>query len=155
MLCDPVSRSSPALQQELAGNGDSSLCRSTQRTVAVKKTRAIYSPPFCRVPCSTSGHFLASQSGKDLIFWLAGGHLRSQVESICIACLALRPSPQRVPSAMCTSILLQLLGLSMLTFSDTFETARMYRRATARLRRDACTARMYLVATLLQHNIWV
>jgi len=37
MLCDPVSRSSPALQQELAGNGDSSLCRSTQRTVAVKK----------------------------------------------------------------------------------------------------------------------
>merc|ERR1712196_238018 len=55
-------------------------------------------------------------------------------------------------AAICTSTLLQLLGLSMLTFSDTFETARMYRRATARLRRDACTARMYLVATLLQHH---
>jgi len=86
---------------------------------------------------------------------LVSGDLLEPTASICIACLALRPSPKRGRSAMCTSTLLQLLGLSMLTFSDTFETARMYRRATARLRRDACTARMYLVATLLQHHVWV
>jgi len=86
---------------------------------------------------------------------LVSGHLLEPTASICIACLALRPSPKRGRSAMCTSTLLQLLGLSMLTFSDTFETARMYRRATARLRRDTCTARMYLVATLLQHHIRV
>jgi hypothetical protein len=154
MLCDPVSQGSHALQQALAGNGDSSLCRSTQSTVAVKKTRAIYSLLLLiRVPCSTYVIFLASQSGRDLMFWSAV-IFWSQAASICITCLALRPSPKRGRSAMCTSTLLQLLGLSMLTFSDTFETAR-HRRATARLRRDACTARMYLVATLLQHNIWV
>merc|ERR1712118_428838 len=94
------------------------------------------------------GSFSSIAVGEGPLFLVSG---RSSAESsgVNLHCLpGLAAPPQRVPSAMCTSILLQLLGLSMLTFSDTFETARMYRRATARLRRDACTARMYLVATL-------
>merc|ERR1712070_893050 len=110
----------------------------------LKNASHLLSP--CSRPCTMFDlcHFSSIAVGEGPHV-LVSGHLLEPTASICISCLALRPSPKRGRSAMCTSTLLQLLGLSMLTFSDTFE--------TARLRRDACTARMYLVATLLQHHI--
>merc|ERR1712118_195224 len=101
------------------------------------------------------GSFSSIAVGEGPLFLVSG---RSSAESsgVNLHCLpGLAALPAAGSECNVHFDLATTLGLSMLTFSDTFETARMYRRATARLRRDACTARMYLVATLLQHHVWV
>merc|ERR1712118_453138 len=101
------------------------------------------------------GSFSSIAVGEGPLFLVSG---RSSAESsgVNLHCLpGLAALPAAGSECNVHFDLATTFGVVYVDVLDTFETARMYRRATARLRRDACTARMYLVATLLQHHVWV